>query len=153
VDSSNVIADRVLPAITHLQRRVIAIGVVFTVATVAGVFAFDAPRAGIAVAIPLGVLITVWGWRWYGSLAAAARTGDSVLSVVTTRKKTFDHAYLVVQPVDGSPALEFVVPARKRVRDGEPVTITGDRSSGRLVLSSDTAVTVPLGRARPVSGT
>lgn len=42
-------STRILPAITHLQRRVVAIGVLFTVATVAGVFAFDAPKAGITV--------------------------------------------------------------------------------------------------------
>lgn len=55
MDSPNVVPDstdrldRILPAITHLQRRVVAIGVLFTVATVAGVFAFDAPKAGITV--------------------------------------------------------------------------------------------------------
>lgn len=140
---------RIVRAVRTLQLQVVGLGIAFTVLTSVGVLVFHAPRAGIAVVVPLGVLIVVWGGLWYGRLATAVRDGEAILAVVITRSTNIDHSYLVAQPIDGSPARTFVVPSRHRVRDGEPTTMTGDRTSGRLVLASATAVSIPLRPAHP----
>jgi len=131
-----------------LRLQVVGVGLAFMVLTTAGAWLFHAPPLGLVVVYPLGVLIMVWGWLWYGSLIRAVRTGSGIPAVVVTRSANIDHAYLIAQPVDGSPALTFIVPSRRRVRDGEPTIMTGDRTSGRLVLASATAVSIPLRPAR-----